>query len=106
MPAVKSVSAYVLFLSLFCLLASCKKDELTGSLKIILKGNPPADLTYQLYTEGSWAAASISQPLRTGIFFARTATINDLNPGNYIIMIGGGYFSVQVTAGREREYQL
>lgn len=86
---------------------SCKKDDdLTGSLKIRLAGNPPAGVPYQLYTEGAWSASLVAKALRTGSILSGTAIISDLNPGNYIIMVGSNYFSVQVTAGREREYTL
>jgi hypothetical protein len=105
MPAVKSVFTYLSLFLFFCLLSSCKEDdELTGSLKIFLRGNPPSIVPYQLHTEVAWSVSSIAQPLKTGNILSGTTIINDLNPGNYILTVGGSHWSVQVTAGREREY--
>jgi hypothetical protein len=107
MPATKRIITYLNVFLFFCLLLSCKKnEELTGSLKIFLRGNPQAIVPYQLYTEGAWSAPSAAFALKTGNILSGTIIINDLNPGNYILMVGGSYWSVQVTAGREREYTL
>ncbi|QHT68650.1 hypothetical protein GXP67_19370 [Rhodocytophaga rosea] len=104
----KRIVTYLYVFLFFCLLSSCKKeDDLTGSLKLKLNGMfVPENVFFQLYTEGSWSVPTVTQPLKTGSFNSGMAIINDLNPGNYIILVGGAYFSVQVTAGRQREYSL
>ena len=83
------------------------KDLLTGDLKIVLNSSLLITPSYELYTEASWSATTPVLPLVQGQFTsANTVVIGDLNPGNYILLIGGVYKQVHVPAGREREYTI
>jgi hypothetical protein len=96
------------------LLLSCTKEEIapqTGDLTITF---PSAQLTgarYYLYTEGIWTTAIRSA---TALHEGTISTVasasgrakvefNDLNAGNYVFVVGGNNWSVQVTAGKNTE---
>jgi hypothetical protein len=99
---------YLLLALTLLVLPACKKDELnpqTGDLKIVLSGSF-SGIAYALYTEGSRASLVSIPPLREGRFTSSTVLIRDLNQGNYVLSVGGSTKSVQVTAGREREYKF
>jgi hypothetical protein len=103
---------YLLLAFTLIVLPACKKDPLTGDLKITLSYNANINFSsysYSLYTEGSWAASTPVSPLLSGnVTSAGTIVIRDLNPGNYVILINniGIHKQVQVTAGREREFKI
>lgn len=109
-----------ILVSAFLLLtvASCKKEEVapqTGNL--VVRFQYGADLSgtrYSLFTEQVWTSAGrFATPLRDGTIPSlasgattgnATITINDLNAGNYVFVIGSvNSWSVQVTAGKTTE---
>ncbi|GAB3899480.1 hypothetical protein GCM10028803_20690 [Larkinella knui] len=91
-------------------LGACKKDEVkaTGSLQVTLAYpfQPATSIYYELYSETGYKN---TPPLRTGTFTtanSNTVTIDNLNPGNYVMVINANLFSLQVTAGRQRAYKF
>jgi hypothetical protein len=95
------------------MLLSCHREDVapqTGNLKIFINVlDFTVKLYYELYTEGSLTARMVASPLRSGEVTLRSYTpfyIRDLNAGNYVLSIEGNSRSVQVTAGREREYKF
>ena len=101
-------------------------EQATGSLKIIYKTDTVISARIRLYTEATYTSLSDQRiplvtladvkPIARGII---QFEINDLNPGNYIVDISahtrisgrsrsgvGHIASVQVTAGKHREYNL
>jgi hypothetical protein len=103
---------YLLIALTLLILPACKKDSLTGDLKITFNPNPNINYStyrYSLYTESSWAASTPVAPLLSGsVTAAGIIVVRDLNPGNYVISIDniGLRKQVQITAGREREYKF
>lgn len=107
--------AFIAFL-LVISLASCKNDTVspTGSLLItvpITAGTSASLPSYTLYTELGYQRG-ISLQAGPTTYFSSTAarlTLTDLNEGNYVIAFASSSSgiltrSVQVTAGRQREY--
>ncbi|MGI4863683.1 MAG: hypothetical protein ACRYFZ_07135 [Janthinobacterium lividum] len=100
---------------------SCKKDDaapVVGDLEVTLT-YPSAyrTLNYAVYTEIGWAGPNTTGPLQQGSMGSSTSiaggryqsglALRDLNPGNYVLTIGGiSPKSVQVTAGRTNTYTL
>jgi hypothetical protein len=102
----------LLVFSLF-ILCACKQEDIgpqTGDLKIFINTlGVSIQLSYELYTEGSLTTRVVVLPLRSGEVTVSSSTpfyIRDINAGNYVLLIGGSSRSVQVTAGREREYKF
>lgn len=95
----------------FVLLAAggCSKDDpapTTGGLHIITTGSG----RYALYTENLYRTGPALQEgmLQSNGTGKAEVTIDDLNPGSYIFQMGpaGNNYnkSVQVTAGKKRDY--
>ncbi|GAB3270876.1 hypothetical protein GCM10027347_41830 [Larkinella harenae] len=92
-------------------LGACRQNLVeaqTGSVLVSLSyaERPTGDVYYEVYSESGYRQVP---PLLTGTLTAANsyqAVFTDLNPGNYVMVINGNPFSLQVTAGRQREYKF
>ncbi|MFN8354160.1 MAG: hypothetical protein U0Y10_06940 [Spirosomataceae bacterium] len=91
-------------------LSSCKTDSVnptTGDITVNVKGNAPSSgVSYALYTEATYQKGV--QPLRSGLALpnsagAMTIQFQNLNAGNYVIVVGAQVVSAQVVAGKTTE---
>ncbi|WP_375444530.1 hypothetical protein [uncultured Fibrella sp.] len=93
---------------------ACKQDTLapTGGLKITYTLNqalPSTSLAFSLATEALYGKGP--SLTTNGTIQAISATqyqivIDDLNPGNYVISFNASNNTVQVTGGKQREYNF
>jgi hypothetical protein len=110
-----------LLLVLFTLtLLACKNEEVApvvveapsiGSLLINVLGTEANNFSYDLYSELSYSArleGNIMPELLSGKVTNNRILLNDLNTGNYVIVIyrpsQGSHYGIQVVAGKIKEY--